>query len=223
MNLTFDIETGPAPEAELKAFEPEFEPPKNLKDPEKIAAAIAEKRAAWYADAALSPITGRVLAIGYQSEIDERVCIEHVGMHEVDEETVIGCFFDRVRGLGMGANGKLVGFNIHDFDLPFLCRRALALGLRLPAGFMPTGGSRFYWPPWIVDLRAIWGFGQHQPAGSLGVVCRFLGLGEKSGKGADFARLFNGSDEERRTALAYLDNDVRLTALLASRLGINSP
>lgn len=222
MNLTFDIETGPAPEAELKAFEPEFEPPKNLKDPEKIAAAIAEKRAAWYADAALSPITGRVLAIGYQSESSGRWC-EYVGLGTLDERTLIARFFEKVRDLNMGANGRLVGFNIHDFDLPFLCRRALALGLRMPAGFMPTGGSRFYWPPWIVDLRAIWSFGQHQPAGSLGVVCRFLGLGEKSGKGADFARPFNGSDEERRTALAYLDNDVRLTALLASRLGINSP
>ena len=66
MNYTvFDIETGALPLAELEAIMPEFEPSKVLKDPEKIKADIEAKRAEWIDRAALSPVSGQVLAIGY--------------------------------------------------------------------------------------------------------------------------------------------------------------
>lgn len=209
----FDIETEPADAAFLKAFEPEFEAPGNLKDPEKIAAAIAAKRAKWIEDAALSPITGRILAIGFRRE-------SSVYWHEAAEADLIREFFRAVSESAMGAEYKLCGFSIHGFDLPFICRRALVHGIPIPQGLMPNGHARFYWPSWMIDLRAIWGFGELQPHGSLDVVCRLLGLGGKTGEGRDFARLYHGSFEERKQALAYLENDLELTAKLAARLGV---
>lgn len=213
MITAFDCETGPLPDEQLKALEPTFEPPGNLKDPTKIAAAIEEKRAAWYERAALSPLTGRILAIGYSDGI------VHGAEHSADEGAMIGGFFARVGPLAPKRE-QLVGWNIHDFDLPFICRRALVHGLSIPPALLPTGHSRFFWPSWLIDLRAIWGFGEHQPAGSLEVVCRTLGLGQKNGDGADFARLYFGTPEERAQALSYLANDLALTAKLAARLGV---
>ncbi len=61
----FDIETGPRSRAELAECVPTFEAPANWKDPEKIAAYVAQKEAEWFQSAALSALTGRVLAIGY--------------------------------------------------------------------------------------------------------------------------------------------------------------
>lgn len=70
--IFFDIETGPLPENELAALMPPFDPSEvktgNIKDPEKIAAKIAEAEVNHKRDfiekAALDPLTGRVVAIG---------------------------------------------------------------------------------------------------------------------------------------------------------------
>src|SRR6185503_14813798 len=70
--IFFDIETGPLPESELAALLPPFDPAEvktgNIKDPEKIAAKIAEAEANHKRDfmekAALDPMSGRVVAIG---------------------------------------------------------------------------------------------------------------------------------------------------------------
>src|SRR6516165_6944112 len=63
-HIVFDIETVPQDEARLLALAPEFTAPANLKDPEKIAAAIAKKRADYLADAALNWKTAEVVLIG---------------------------------------------------------------------------------------------------------------------------------------------------------------
>jgi hypothetical protein len=212
--LIFDLETGPLPSAEIAHLEPDFtEKLGNLKDPAKIAAAIAEKRASWYADAALSPMTGRILAIGYRYP-DGRTVVDD----NQDEALLIRAFFMADSDAIMAAGYKMVGFNIHGFDLPFIIKRAWALGIPVPPALRPSGNTRFYWPPWMVDLRDVWGLGEHMPKGSLGSICKYLGLGEKSGSGEDFARLFNGSPEERAQAIAYARNDVDLTFRLAERL-----
>ena len=62
--ITFDIETEGLPESELLAIMPDFKPNGTLKDPDKIAADLAKKKAEWIEKAALSPLTGRVLCIG---------------------------------------------------------------------------------------------------------------------------------------------------------------
>lgn len=215
----FDIETEPADAASLKAFEPEFDAPRNIKDPAKIAAAIAEKREEWIERAALSPITGRILAIGYIE--GGAMWSEYVGLGKVDEPTLIARFFENVQDCCMGAQKRLAGFNVHGFDLPFIVRRALAHGMKIPAGLLPSPGSgRFYWPSWVIDIRDVWAMGEHQPAGSLDVIGRFLGLGGKAGKGADFARLFHGTPEEHAQAISYLERDLQLTWQIGQRLGV---
>ena len=70
--IVFDVETGPLAESELSALLPPFEPAEvktgNIKDPEKVAAKIAEAevnhRRDFFDRAALDPLTGRVIAIG---------------------------------------------------------------------------------------------------------------------------------------------------------------
>ena len=70
--IIYDIETGPLPEADLAALLPPFDPADiktgNLKDPEKIAAKLAEAemnhRRDFCEKSALDPLTGRVVAVG---------------------------------------------------------------------------------------------------------------------------------------------------------------
>jgi len=201
MTIIFDIETAPLPDAELAALAPEFEAPKNYKDAEKIKAAREEKAREWRDGAALSAVTGRVLAIG---------CLdgEKFATLEGDELAILNGFWNLTAHF---AGRRFGGHNILDFDLPFLCRRSWALGLRVPGEVFDGHriSSRF------VDTLKLWGCGVHGARVSLRDLARALKVGDKTGSGADFAALYVS---DRHAALAYLENDCRLTAKVLARL-----
>lgn len=198
--IVFDIETGPLPLAELDALAPEFKPAANLKDPEKIKASVEEKRNEYYERAALSPVTGKVLVIGYG--IDEGMV---VGNTENEIEILTG-FWNVVR------EGKILcGFNIAHFDLPFLIRRSMKYGLKVPRVFI----NNRYLSNQFIDLMLVWKCGVYDDNISLDRLARFLGVGQKEGTGKDFAKLWL---EDRPKALEYLRNDLFLTKKCAERL-----
>ena len=213
MNITvFDVETSPETDERLALAEPEFTAPSNWKDPAKIAENIAEQRAKWRERAALDPMTGRVLAIGSMDEVT--IVLDHGENRETD---IIGNFFrDYERHASCGE--RMVGFNIHGFDLPFIVRRAFLLGIPVPPQLKPNGQSPWFrFPETFVDLRGIWQCGDKTAHGSLGSLCKLMGLGEKNGSGADFARLY-GDENTREQAFSYLKNDLVLCSKLAERL-----
>lgn len=221
--VAFDIETGPESPERLALSEPVFEAPSNYKDKEKIAAYKSEKREQWVKEAALSPMTGRILAIGW-GQTDASTNIAGLGFTDpgdpdaqpLTEKDLITDFFEIY---SKAANGDfyLVGFNIHGFDLPFIVKRAWILGVPVPYALRPNGQSRFFWPPCFIDLQQIWGAGEYRAAGSLGAICALLGIGTKNTSGADFASLYE-NETTRELALGHLRNDLNLTLALSERL-----
>jgi len=217
--LITDIETGPLPREQLDAIAPKFDSENvavgNLRDPDKIAAKMSEARERWYEKAALSPVTGHVLAIGYMSPETGKFAIEH---GKPEEELIAG--FWRKYGEMRNATRKIVGFNIFDFDLPFLVRRSWKRQIDVPASVF----NGRYFDSAFLDLREKWLCGQHYSGveSSLDHVARALGVGNKPEgiSGADFGRLYQGTAAERQQALDYLANDLKLTASIAARLGV---
>lgn len=209
MNI-FDIETGPVPESELARVKPEFVANRSYKDPAKIAADLAEKEAAWRENAALSAVTGRVLAIGMMDAFGH-ITIAH---DPADEAGVIRRFWLEITNTSPPyRSSSWAGFGIFHFDLPFLIRRSWKLGLRIP----PIRNGR-YWSEKFVDLREVWQCGDRECGGSLLSVGRFLDLPEqKTGSGADFARLYL-DETTRPEAIRYLEQDLKATKALANRL-----
>lgn len=198
--IVFDIETGPLPYEQIEALAPEFEAPVNYKDPDKIAAAIEAKREAWLSKAALSPLTGQVLAIGV---LADGVYTALLG----PESDVISAFWSMI-----SKTSTLVGFNSHRFDIPFLVKRSWAIGIAPPAGLIGRRSID------SIDLMEMWQMGDRNEFTSLDTVARFLGVGAKTGSGAHFAELMKFDES---AALDYLENDIHLTAKVAERLGIN--
>lgn len=214
--ILFDVETGPLPESELAALLPPFDPAEvkvgNLKDPEKIAAKIAEAEANHKRDfienAALDPLTGRVVAIGMLRH-DTR---DFVAVGHEDEARTLAEFWSVLRAeIVRGSN--LVGFNTFQFDLPFLLRRSWKHRVPVPLGLRRGR----YWSEHLGDLREIWQLGDRMAKGSLDSIAKHLGVGEKTGEGKDFARLWR---EDRAKAMSYLRNDLELTAKIAEALGM---
>lgn len=242
---TFDIETGPLPEAELEPLIPFFNEPEppgefnpadvklgNLKDEKKrmekieaervkhaesilnYTATVAEKKAQhrekFIRDAALSPLTGRILAAGLL--IKETFYI-YTAENEKEEIELLHDYWGTL--LEFNAH-TLCGFNIERFDLPFLCQRSRLLGVKIPHFVRPRATGR-YWSDLFIDLMKVWTFGGDKDFISLNTVARYLKCGQKSGDGADFATTFFGPD--RQGAINYLKDDLSLTRRVGCRLG----
>lgn len=247
--IVFDIETGPLPDDILRDRADPFVPPPhpgeflessvkvgNLKDALKIQAKIDEARerhslavskyeadvesakAAWWSDvvsrAALSPLTGQVLAVGYLSTDTGRVILDVVDAAGNDEFSILGRFWGQYTK-SRASNRRMVGHNIAGFDIPFLMRRTWMLSGDVPPAVLDKG-------KWLdstfVDTMSLWGCG-NRDAVKLDTLARSFGVGGKPEgvTGAMFAELL---ESDRRKAEEYLENDLRMTAAVAERMGV---
>lgn len=206
--LFIDIETGPASEEVLTKLRPDFKAPANYKDPDKIAANIAEQAEAWKANAALEPITGQILAVGTISE-------KGFGYSIGDETKILNEAFNLIFW-HLGAGDPVVGFCIKRFDLPYLVKRGRIHGIKPPVCLINRYKGRLYWAEDIIDLQEEWNCGLSDTKGqSLDAVAKALGLPPKLGDGKDFAALFASNQSQ---ALEYLKRDLEITRDLAQKI-----
>jgi len=207
-NITlFDIETSALSDAELDKVKPQFQAPANYKDVAKIAANIAEQEKEWKENAALSPITGRVLAFGYGSS-------DFALMSDEDENALLDDIWILINH-NLSISTKVVGFNICSFDLPFLIKRSWSLGVTVPRIVGGWSGRYWTWNEDIIDLRLVWQMGDRQAHGSLDDISKFFGGAGKTCSGKDFAALWQ---TDREKAVTYLKTDLALSKLLYERM-----
>ncbi len=233
-SLCFDIETGPRPWNEIEQFfeppqppgefdesavkygnakKPETRAPILAKAKEDHAAAVAaypatvEAAKAEFIDrAALSPITGRVLAVGLRRLGGPPIIIGH------DNEAALLANWWQIAASVIESGEQIVGFNSNGFDLPFLVRRSWMLGVDIPAGMMD--GRPFHRS--FVDLMQVWGCGAREFV-KLDVLAAVFGVTRKSGSGAEYAKLWA---EDREAALEYLATDLLVTCELARKMRV---
>lgn len=210
MAIVFDVET-------LAVDGIEIEPvsaPANYKDPEKIAAYIAEAEKAQREKAGLYPWTNRIIALGWCEETDdvERVSVAN---NDVIEATMLREFLERVVD-NRGYVVPLVTFNGLGFDLPTLMARARLLGVRCPEFSI----DRYRSPH--PDLMQILTFRGAIPARSLTWYAKRFGLNtDDAFSGKHIADLY--ADDNWDAIKAHCASDVRLTRQLAERLGVMRP
>ena len=210
--IIFDIETGPLPVADLKI--PPFNPADvklgNIKNPdliaEKIQRAEENHTADYIRNAALDALSGQVLCIGYRKDNQETgiLCSDADGEAAMLRQWwALLNYYDR--------HPLLIGFNVKTFDLPFIIKRSWRHRVDVP--YWIRNGR--YWADTIVDLREVWQLGDSRAQGSLGAISRHLGLGDKTGTGAEFSLLWN---TDRQAAIDYCLQDVKITAQVAEIL-----
>ncbi len=93
-----------------------------------------------------------------------------------DNEKILLTEFVSMLDRFMGYNKQLAfcGHNIKEFDVPFLCRRMLIHGLKLPK-VMDLSGMK----PWEVphvDTMELWKFGDYKHFTSLALLAEILGI-----------------------------------------------
>lgn len=206
--MFFDIETVPLPEDELRRLAPEFKPEEvklgNVKDEQKILEKLADAKTKLYQDfadkAALNANSGRVAMIGLLED-------GKFGPLTVDDEAAALTVWWELVSENMGAHNMMCGFNIKEFDLPFLVRRSWKLGVHIPLMTVALERKYPFWHECFIDLREMWLMGERSPdkgTSSLNDLAKFFGLKTKEGNGKDFWKM------DRKSQLKYLEHDVRL-------------
>ena len=208
MQTIIDIETAGQPIEQIDHLAPTFTAPSNYKDADKIAASIAEQRMEWFKRAALSPLTGKIVAIGYKEPNEQPV------LHVADEAELLTSFWYEYQV----DQKQMIGHNILGFDIPFIIRRSWANKIRVPATVQNgryLNGRRF-----IDTMTAFQCGNRTEKFHSLDTVSKFMGFaGKTEAIGAQFAEIL-ATDPKR--ALAYLAADLQAVQDIADRMGLLS-
>ena len=208
-HLLFDIETIAQDPTKLLALAPEFTAAANLKDPEKIAASIAKKKADYLADAALNWKTAEIVLIGAGDETEIR------SFTGDSEKVLVGHFLDLVSD-ALGEGVVVGGHNIKGFDLPMLVNRARVHGLKIPRNILSFWRGRPQWHENFFDTLEILSFGKTFDGNGVDDVARVFGLPPKLGHGGDFPLLWRA---DREGAIAYNRRDVEIEIEIARICG----
>lgn len=205
--IVFDIEVVPdwdylrdSPEGRVRFFEAEqaFEPPANLTDPTKIAAAHTEAWAKTRKSWTFNTLTAKVIAIAWadlwegpvicEASDDERQVLEQFALGLKEQEAV------------------LTGYNVRRFDVPFITTRASLHGIELP-----------WWWPHDRDYRRIADIMDATQGGKCQEWLERFGLPLKTSDGASVEAMTLDQVHE------YCENDVHVERLLAQRFAPNMP
>lgn len=196
MALVIDIETIPRPGI-MDTWFPEWAAQKSPDaTPEEL-----ERMAGLHAE------FGMVCAVGYASpDVSEPVHSLTAATLEDERETLMQ-FAETLQRYG----GTLIGHNIKAFDIPFLAKRYMAHGLRVP-GTLCVAGKKPWEVPHVDTLQEMKLGGDCSM--SLRSACLLLGLGDPKAdcSGGEVWGLFKAGD--MGTIARYVESDVEYTRKL---------
>lgn len=205
MNIFIDIETIPAQDpaiiaglrfdaqADLDAALAAVKAPGNYKDEAKIAAFAAEARTkltaeheanieAAYLKTSFDGGSGQICVIGWAVDDEPPQSVQIDVGDGADEPFVLAHFFAAIGALHRPTNRmRFIGHNHVAFDLPFIWKRAMILGIK-PPGFLPRNPKP--WDDSVFDTMTEWAGVRDRI--SMDKLCRALGIPGKGGmSGAD--------------------------------------
>lgn len=185
--------------------------PGNYKDPEKIAAYVAEAKREQLSKAALDVDLGRVVALGVLLGGDDEPLV-HLARDEQDEASLLDWFWNLLGPLQ--TRPTLVGFNCMGYDLPMLLRRSLYLGVSAPR--LPMNKYRH---DGIEDLMLALSFDGALKFRGLDFYCKRFGINVPDDTtGKDIAVLVTAGNWAG--VEAHCRADVLKHAALARRIGV---
>ena len=225
----FDIETSPQSDEALRKLytEPTFEEFAESCDrrwkPDTVAAKYKEQEGkgfeAFRDRAALSPLTGRVVAIGWTADnLCQPQIIGSNVVCDATEKPMLVDFWELLKGW-LDSKLTIVTHNGFGFDLPFLIMRSRYHNIDIPVDLMRSTGRYVNWNPLLIDTMQVVAFGDGRRFTKLDALAKFFGVGGKieGVSGKDFHKLWQ-SDHAK--ACEYLRNDVAITAAVAKKLAV---
>ena len=222
MNIFFDIETIPSQvpwvRDELAAS---ITHPGTLKKPESIAEWVRESKPAAVEDAYLKTSfdggLGQIVCIGWCTDEGEPVSRTAADLSVTAERDMLeGWFLDLIDAFHAGGKRRpvFVGHNHVAFDIPFVWKRCMVLGVKPPLWF-PRAPKP--WSEAVADTMLLWDASQ-RAGGSMDRLCRILGIpGKGDGPtGADVWPMVQAGRLDE--VAAYCRADVERTRAMYRRM-----
>jgi hypothetical protein len=176
--LFIDIETVPiAPEFALLSEGMQAEWIRKSKFVKSITEGVADPAMLFGEKAGVFSEFAKVVCIGFGSlnNQDGNWKMRLKSLVNSDEKTLLESFCEVITKFsGHYKDLRFCGHNIKEFDIPFLCRRMVINGMKLPQ-CLDTGGRK----PWEVshiDTMEMWRFGDHKNFTSLSLLAEVLGI-----------------------------------------------
>jgi 3'-5' exonuclease len=134
-----------------------------------------------------------------------------------DEKLLLSNFLELINKFCVTKEHTLCGHNIKEFDIPFICRRALINGLALPQIFQISGKK-----PWeinFIDTLELWKFGDFKNYTALKLLTAVFGIPTPKDDidGSQVANVFYKENDIERISL-YCQKDVLATAQVFLKL-----
>ena len=213
MNFYFDVETIPCQlEGIREEFDSAVEAPGQYKKADSIADWLKENRAiegekAWF-KTSFDGALGHACVISFA--VGDKTPHTYQREHH-DEKTLLEDFFCAVTDAGPGTT--FIGHNLIGFDLPFLWKRAMILGVKPPPNF-PRNPKP--WKEDVIDTMLLWD-SQQRAGGSMDRICKLMGI---PGKGdMDGSKVWPMYQEGKLTEIAnYCKDDVERTRAMFKRM-----
>ena len=174
-----------------------------LQGPEKSGEQVYDERGGIYAE------FGKIICIsvGFLRETRTGKQIRMKSFAHDDEETLLRQFIDLINEHFNTPFHMICGHNAKEFDIPYMCRRMLINGLRLP-DILDIAGKK----PWEInhlDTLELWKFGDYKAFTSLSLLCHVFGIPTPKDdiSGADVARVYYEEQDLERIKV-YCEKDV---------------
>jgi uncharacterized protein YprB with RNaseH-like and TPR domain len=129
-----------------------------------------------YARAGIYAEFGKIICIsvGFLSWTDGQQTFRMKSFYGDDEKALLSTFAELLRKHYNRPEQRLCGHNIKEFDIPFIARRMIINGVKLPA-MLDIAGKK----PWEIphlDTMELWKFGDYKSYTSLALLAAALGI-----------------------------------------------
>lgn len=145
------------------------------------------------------------ISVGFVNDTPTGKQIRMKSFYHDDEETLLKNFKDLLENSDKFQ--ILCGHNAKEFDFPYICRRMLIHGIRLP-DVLDIAGKK----PWEIshlDTMELWKFGDFKAYTSLALLCHVFNIPTPKDdiSGADVARVYYEENDLERIKI-YCEKDV---------------
>ena len=179
--LYLDIETIPAQRQDVRDYvAAKVEHPGNISKAETIAAWHVEKKPALVEEAYLKTSfdggLGQICVIGWAIDDGPARTYHVYDLSREQEAKLLEDWFCMIYDAYRPTNmPRFIGHNVIGFDLPFLWKRAMVLGVK-PPSMVPRNPKP--WSDSVADTMLMWD-GQQRAGGSMDRICRLMGIAGK--------------------------------------------
>ncbi|MDR3653442.1 MAG: 3'-5' exonuclease [Paludibacter sp.] len=157
------------------------------------------------------------ISVGFIFIQDEQMHFRTKSFAGDDEKQILTEFIELIHKFCTTKEHTLCGHNIKEFDIPYICRRILINGLKLPTIFNIAGKK-----PWeisFIDTLELWKFGDYKNYTALKLLTAVFGIPTPKDDidGSQVAEVYYKEKNVKRIAL-YCQKDVVATAQVFLRM-----